>query len=212
MTRAVITDDGRRTASLSMGAQRSGHGWVGERRPARALHAGAAQRYRRRPRLGVLRQGGTLLVLLAGLFAALQRERAVVAQCTGGGLSDEVLCRALGKECGEIAGGAHRVLLYTPCLGCFRLYILLTGPHAVANDLCVSLIADSCGTTITCPACEDNMICIDHSCCHPFPTCDDLESDCGYVEGAPTLIQKTVFVADPLPFSAQAVATECTTV
>ncbi len=119
-------------AALSMGTQRPGRGWVGERRPGRAVHAVAMQQYRRRPRLGVLRQGGTMLALLAGFFAALQRESAVVAQCTGGGLSDEVLCRALGKQCGEIAGEALRVVLSTPHFGCCRLYILLTGSHAGA--------------------------------------------------------------------------------
>jgi hypothetical protein len=173
---------------MGMGMGRAGTG------PVPPPAAVALQQYRRRPRLGVLRQGGALLGLLLAMFAALQGERAVVAQCTGGGLSDEVLCRALGKECGEVAGEILRALLGTPP----RLLFVQSSDRvarwrAAANDLCAGLITDSCGTTITCPACEDNMICIDHSCCHPFPTCDDLESDCGYVEGACTLTQSTVF-------------------
>ena len=67
--------------------------------------------YRRQARFGVLRRGSALLGLAAGLFAALQADWAT-AQCTGGGLSDEVLCRALGKECGEVLGASSHARSY----------------------------------------------------------------------------------------------------
>lgn len=90
-----------------MGALRCGG--EGVHGPARRCGAVAGRYRRRRPRLAVLRRGSALLGLAAALLAALQGERGVQAQCSGRGLSDEVLCQALGKECGEVPGASLRV-------------------------------------------------------------------------------------------------------
>ena len=86
---------------------------AGERR--RAAAAPLPLDRRRRPRLRVLRGGSVLLGVGVGLLAAMQSERLafVAAQCTGGGLEDDVLCRALGKECGRVLGASLRTHLPT---------------------------------------------------------------------------------------------------
>jgi hypothetical protein len=93
--------------------------------PAAAAAARVTVYRRRRPRLGLLRRA-VLTAAAAWTLSALSDRAAVcTAQCTGGGIPDDVLCQALGHECGEVAGAqsadlADRPLSLTRCAATAR--------------------------------------------------------------------------------------------